>query len=78
MRGRQRPSSPSAIPTNRQVATGTVVADPGRRLVEHAAGNDVDQIVIGSHGREDDERLRPGSVTDLVVFRSTTRVLLVR
>lgn len=60
------------------VATETAVGEPGRTIVDFASDSDVDQIVIGSHGRDDAEQQFLGSVTETVVFRSPVRVLLVR
>ena len=60
------------------VSTETTVGEPGRQIVEFASRSDVDQIVIGSHGRGDADRPLLGSVTETVVFRSPVRVLLVR
>jgi nucleotide-binding universal stress UspA family protein len=60
------------------VATEVVVGDPGRVIVTHAAEEPTDQIVIGSHGREDADQHLLGSVTETVVFRAPVRVLLVR
>lgn len=60
------------------VETETIVGEPGRKIVEVAGDADVDQIVIGSHGRSDEDVSLLGSVTETVVFRSPVRVLLVR
>lgn len=60
------------------VTTETAVGDPGRAIVTHAETNATDQIVIGSHGREDADQRFLGSVTETVVFRAPVRVLLVR
>lgn len=63
---------------DRTVETETAVGEPGRTIVEFASESDVDEIVIGSHGRSDEEQMLLGSVTETVVFRSPVRVLLVR
>lgn len=60
------------------VATEVTVGEPGREIVEIADETDVDQIIIGSHGRGDEDESFLGSVTETVVFRSPVRVLLVR
>lgn len=60
------------------VSTETVVGEPGREIVEFAEKSDIDQILIGSHGRKDEDESFLGSVTETVVFRSPVRVLLVR
>lgn len=72
--------------TARDVASGydaeleTVlrVGEPGRAIIHYARNHDVDEIVIGSHGRDEAEQFFLGSVTETVVFRSPVRVLLVR
>ncbi|WP_181693331.1 universal stress protein [Natronomonas sp. LN261] len=56
----------------------TAVGTPGREIVDLASESDIDQIIIGSHGRSDEEEPLLGSVTETVVFRSPVRVLLVR
>lgn len=61
-----------------EVATEMSVGEPGREIIDFATKHDIDQIVIGSHGRDEDEGLLLGSVTETVVFRSPVRVLLVR
>lgn len=60
------------------VTTLTVVGEPGRVIVDHAADDGTDQVIIGSHGRTDAEQHLLGSVTETVVFRAPVRVLLVR
>lgn len=60
------------------VATESEIGEPGRVIVEFAAQNDIDQIILGSHGRDDEEQQLLGSVTEAVMFRSPVRVLLVR
>ncbi|MDG5774893.1 universal stress protein [Haloarculaceae archaeon H-GB2-1] len=60
------------------VTTETAVGEPGRAIVDYVDHHDVDQIVIGSHGRDEDTSSMLGSVTETVVFRSPVRVLLVR
>lgn len=56
----------------------TITGDPGREIVEYATDNDVDQIIMGSHGREEGARILLGSVTEAVAFRAPMRVSLVR
>ncbi|MGM0718353.1 MAG: universal stress protein [Halobacteriota archaeon] len=60
------------------IETETATGEAGRTIVEFAEEHDIDEIVIGSHGRDDDELQLLGSVTETVVFRSPVRVLLVR
>lgn len=56
----------------------TTVGEPGREIVSYATDNDVDQIIMGSHSRDEDARILLGSVTESVVFRAPMRVSLVR
>lgn len=60
------------------LATETIVGRADREIVEYAEDNEVDQIVLGSHGRDEDSRLLLGSVTEAVAFRAPVRVTLVR
>lgn len=63
---------------DREVTTETVVGEPGRQIVAFADKQGIDQIVIGSHGRDPSGPHLLGTVTETVVFRSPVRVLLVR
>ncbi|WP_299331450.1 universal stress protein [Haloplanus sp.] len=56
----------------------TVVGVPSRAIVDWADENDVDNIVIGSHGREGVSRVLLGSVAETVVRRSPVPVTVVR
>jgi nucleotide-binding universal stress UspA family protein len=58
--------------------TDTVVGDPARAIVDYAADNDVDHIVMGSHGRTGRDRLLIGSVAESVVRRSAGNVTVIR
>ncbi|XVH33619.1 universal stress protein (plasmid) [Haloferacaceae archaeon DSL9] len=60
------------------VETDTVVGSPARAILDYATTHDIDHIIIGSHGREEESRLLLGSVTEAVAFRSPVRVTLVR
>jgi nucleotide-binding universal stress UspA family protein len=51
---------------------------PARCINEYAAANDVDHIVIGSHGREGLSRVLLGSVSETVARRATVPVTIVR
>ncbi|GAB6863224.1 universal stress protein [Haloplanus litoreus] len=61
-----------------EVSTETVIGMPSRAIVEWAENNDVDGIVIGSHGREGVTRVLLGSVAETVVRRSPVPVTVVR
>ncbi|MDJ1434578.1 universal stress protein [Halostagnicola sp. A-GB9-2] len=58
--------------------TDGVTGDPSREIVEYAEKNDVDQIIMGSHGRTGTTRLLLGSVAEIVVRRSPVAVTVVR
>ncbi|WP_136717795.1 universal stress protein [Halorientalis salina] len=58
--------------------TEAVVGQPGRSVVEYADEHDVDQIVMGSHGRTGLSRLILGSVAENVVRRAHCPVTIVR
>ena len=60
------------------LTTETVVGEPIRDIVEFAEENDVDQIVIGSHGRSGVSRVLLGSVAEQVVRRGSMPVTVVR
>ncbi|MDL5360593.1 universal stress protein [Halalkalicoccus sp. NIPERK01] len=64
-------------------ADGTVTTviehgDPSRVIVESARENEIDQIVIGSHGRSGVSRVLLGSVAETVARRSPVPVTIVR
>ena len=54
------------------------VGKPIRAIVEYAEDSDVDQIVMGSHGRSGVTRILLGSVAEAVVRRSPVPVTVVR
>lgn len=56
----------------------TVAGKPARQIVRFAEENDVDQIIIGSHGRRGASRILLGSVAETVVRRSPVTVTVVR
>ncbi|WP_380680192.1 universal stress protein [Salinigranum sp. GCM10025319] len=58
--------------------TELVYGSPARAIVEYAADNDVDQIIVGSHGRQGVSRVLLGSVAETVVRRSSVPVTVVR
>lgn len=58
--------------------TVTDVGRPARSIVEYVKENDVDHIVMGSHGRSGVTRVLLGSVAETVVRRSPVPVTVVR
>ena len=60
------------------VETAIEVGRPSQTIVDYAEEHDVDNIVIGSHGREGVSRILVGSVAEAVMRRSTVPVTIVR
>jgi nucleotide-binding universal stress UspA family protein len=60
------------------VTAETVIGMPSRAIVEWAENNDIDGIVVGSHGRQGVTRVLLGSVAESVVRRSPVPVTVVR
>ncbi|MGB9964814.1 universal stress protein [Halobacterium hubeiense] len=61
-----------------ELATTTEVGRPSRAIVDYADENDVNHIVMGSHGRSGVSRILLGSVAESVVRRSPVPVTIVR
>jgi nucleotide-binding universal stress UspA family protein len=61
-----------------ELTTETIIGMPSRAIVEWAENNDIDGIVIGSHGRQGVTRVLLGSVAETVVRRSPVPVTVVR
>ena len=55
-----------------------VAGKPAREIVAFAEENDVDHIVIGSHGRSGPSRVLLGSVAERVVRRAPVGVTVIR
>jgi nucleotide-binding universal stress UspA family protein len=68
----------TAEPYDVTVETEAVVGQPGRSIVEFAEENDVEHIVMGSHGRSGLSRLVLGSVAENVLRRASCPVTIVR
>ncbi|MGM0604068.1 MAG: universal stress protein [Halobacteriota archaeon] len=68
------------IGPDRTIETAVVSGRPTREIVAYAAeaANDVDAIVMGSHGRDGAARLLLGSVAETVVRRSPVPVTVAR
>ncbi|PSP78395.1 universal stress protein UspA [Halobacteriales archaeon QS_1_68_20] len=54
------------------------VGRPARAVVEFSEREDVDEVVVGSHGRTGVQRIVLGSVAETVVRRSSIPVTVVR
>jgi nucleotide-binding universal stress UspA family protein len=66
------------IDGDRTVERVVEVGKPTGIIVDYAEDNDVDQIVMGSHGRSGVSRILLGSVAETVVRRSPVPVTVVR
>ncbi|MFB6228777.1 MAG: universal stress protein [Halobacteriales archaeon] len=62
----------------REFETTVEVGRPARKIVEYAKAEDIDHIVMGSHGRSGVARILLGSVAETVVRRSPVPVTVVR
>jgi len=58
--------------------TATNVGRPAPTILEFAEENDIDHIVMGSHGRSGVSRVLLGSVAERVVRRASVPVTIVR
>lgn len=61
-----------------EITTNVDMGEPWRAIVEYAEENDIDHIIMGSHGRDDDSPLPLGSVAETVMRRSPVLVSIVR
>ncbi|EMA37232.1 universal stress protein [Halobiforma nitratireducens] len=61
-----------------EVTTDEATGDPAREIVDYAVENDIDHIVLGSHGRTGSTRLLLGSTAEMVVRRAPVSVTVVR
>ena len=60
------------------IQTETIVGQPARAIVEYASENEVDHVVVGSHGRTGFSRVLLGSVAEMVTRRVPVPVTIVR
>lgn len=61
-----------------EIDTVTEVGKPARTILEYADEHEIDQIIIGSHGRTGVERFLLGSVAENVMRRARVPVTVVR
>ncbi len=61
-----------------EVETETTIGSPADAILEYAADNEIDHIVMGSRGRSGLSRLLLGSVAETVVRRSSVPVTVAR
>lgn len=66
------------LPGDPTVETEVMAGKPERAIVDYADEHDVDQVVIGSHGRTGPARHLLGSVAETVVRRAPVPVTVVR
>lgn len=67
-----------AADRDRTVETASSIGDPERVVVDYAAEEPVDHVVLGAHGRMDEDRELFGSTAATVVRRATVPVTVVR
>lgn len=60
------------------VQTAVVEGDPAETIVEYASSNDIDVIVMPTHGRSELEKTLVGSVTDKVIRTSDTPTIVIK
>ncbi len=65
-------------PDDVSLTTVTDVGRPARLIIEHAEINEIDHIILGSHGRTGVTRILLGSVAEAVIRRSPVPVTIVR
>lgn len=61
-----------------EVETTTAMGRPAAEVVQFAEENDVDHIIVGSHGRRGISRFLLGSVAEKIVRRSPVPVTVIR
>ncbi|MBV0901223.1 universal stress protein [Haloarcula salina] len=66
-----------AAERDRELDAVTEVGKPARAILEYAGDHDVDQIVMGSHGRSGIDRTLLGSVAETVARRARIPVTIV-
>ena len=61
-----------------RIVTAVLDGHPAEELDKYAGSNDIDLIIIGSHGRKGLDRLLIGSVADKVVRGAQVPVLIIK
>ncbi|WP_137289846.1 universal stress protein [Natronorubrum halophilum] len=62
----------------RTIETELVFGHPAKAMVSYAEENDIDQIIVGSRGRNGVDRLLLGSVAETIIRRANCPVTVVR
>lgn len=60
-----------------ELTTITEIGNPAEAILEYATDHDVDQIVLGSHGRSGIDRMLLGSVAETVTRRARIPVTII-
>ncbi|TQQ81707.1 universal stress protein [Halonotius roseus] len=60
-----------------ELETVTEIGRPATEILDYAENNDIDQIVIGSHGRSGLDRILLGSVAETVTRRAQIPVAVI-
>jgi len=60
------------------LVTETRVGRPDREIVRYIDEAEIDHVILGSHGRDQESLTMVGGVAEAVVFRSPVRVTLVK
>ena len=63
---------------DREIDTDSDIGDPQHLIPEYAREKDVDHIVMGVHGRPEEDRSLVGRVAEIVFFRSPVSVTIIR
>lgn len=70
--------SETAADYDRLITTDWDIGDPARLIVEYATEEAVDHVVLGTHGRIDEDRSIFGAVAETVARRAPVPVTIVR
>ncbi|EMA56066.1 hypothetical protein C451_04226 [Halococcus thailandensis JCM 13552] len=60
------------------ISTVINIGEPWRMIVSYVEENDVEHVIMGSHGRKEDSPLPLGSVAETVMRRAPVLVSIVR
>ncbi len=71
-------ASEAAAAAGRTITTDSELGRPSKVIIEYAEENDLDHIVLGSHGRDGFSRVLLGSVAETVVRRASMPVTVIR
>lgn len=63
---------------DREIQTASEIGDPQRIIVDFVDEEEVDHVILGAHGRADEDRAVYGSVVEKVAQRVTVPVTIIR